>query len=61
MAFPALTVVTPCPAMTAISVKAVRIPTARNVFPPAGTVKTITVLAVWQSVGSVKTQFVVPA
>ena len=61
MAFLAMTAVTPCPAMTAISVKAARIPTARNVFPPAGTVKTFIVLAVWQTVGSVVIQFVLRA
>ena len=61
MGFLALTAVTPCQKMTAIPVKAVRIPTARNVLPPAGTVKTIIVLAVWQTVGSVETQFVLRA
>lgn len=61
MASLALTAVTPWPAMTVVSVKRAKMIIARSVSPPAGTVKTFIVLAVWQTVGSVEIQFVVPA
>ena len=52
----AMTAATLWPAMTVVSAKHVKMITARNASPTAGSAKTLIVLVVWKTVQSVATQ-----